>query len=116
MWCVSAASWSSALIFSVLSSILIRPFGVRPQPYLSATPTTGGGSTMSDSRWDRWGPIAGIAFVVLLVVGISLAISDLPAGDDPVSKFTSFYNDKGDRAKVIIGSYLMVLSGVFFLW
>lgn len=71
---------------------------------------------MSDSRWDRWGPIAGIVFVVLLFVGLSLALSDLPSGDDPVSKFTSFYNDKGDRAKVIIGSYLMVLAGVFFLW
>ena len=71
---------------------------------------------MSDSRWDRWGPIAGIAFVVLLIVGLSVALSDLPAGDDPVSKFTSFYNDGGDRAKVIIGSYLIVLSGVFFFW
>jgi hypothetical protein len=71
---------------------------------------------MSDSRWDRWGPIAGIAFVVLLFVGLNLALSDLPAGDDPVSKFTSFYNDKGDRAKLIIGSYLIVLAGVFFFW
>jgi hypothetical protein len=71
---------------------------------------------MSDSRWDRWGPIAGIAFVVLMLVGISLALSDLPSGDDPISKFNSFYNDKGDRAKLIIGSYLMVLAGVFFFW
>jgi hypothetical protein len=71
---------------------------------------------MSNSRWDRWGPIAGIVFVVLLVVGLNLALSDLPAGDDPSSKFTSFYNDKGDRAKVIIGGYLIVLSGVFFFW
>jgi hypothetical protein len=71
---------------------------------------------MSDSRWDRWGPIAGIAFVILLFVGLTLAVNDLPNGDDSAAKITSFYNDSGDRAKVIIGSYLMVLGGVFFLW
>jgi hypothetical protein len=71
---------------------------------------------MPDSRWDRWGPIAGIAFVVLLFVGLTLAVNNLPSGDDPVSKFTNFYNDSGKRAETIIGGYLMILSAVFFLW
>ena len=71
---------------------------------------------MSDSRWDRWGPIAGIAFVILLFVGLNLAVSDLPSGDDPVSKFLSYYNDSGKRAQAIVGGYLMVLAGLFFLW
>ena len=71
---------------------------------------------MSDSRWDRWGPIAGIVFVVLLFVGLNLAVSDLPSGDDPISKFTSYYNDSGKRAQAIIGGYLMVLAGLFFFW
>jgi hypothetical protein len=71
---------------------------------------------MSDSRWERWAPISGIVFVVLFIVGIGLALSDLPAADDPITKFTSFYNDKGNRATLIIGSYLLVLAGLFFFW
>ena len=69
---------------------------------------------MSRPRSDLWGPIAGIVFVVLFVVGFSLF--DAPSGDDSVSKITSFYNDSGDRAQLIISSYLLILSGVFFIW
>ncbi len=69
---------------------------------------------MSSSRWERWGPIAGLVFVVLFVVGFSLI--DFPSGDDSAAKITSFYTDKGDRAQLIIGCYLLVLSAVFFLW
>jgi hypothetical protein len=71
---------------------------------------------MSDSRWDRWGPIAGIVFVVLLFVGLTLAVNDLPNGDDSLAKIASFYNDSGKRAETIIGGYLMMLSALFFLW
>jgi hypothetical protein len=69
---------------------------------------------MSDSRWDRWGPIGGIVFVVLFVVGLGL--NDLPSADDSVTKIANFYNDGGNRAQVIIGSYLLWLAGLFFLW
>jgi hypothetical protein len=69
---------------------------------------------MSNSRWERWGPVAGIAFAVLFVVGLSL--NNLPSSDDSVSKITSYYNDGGNRAQIIIGSYLLWFAGVFFLW
>jgi len=69
---------------------------------------------MPRARSDLWGPIAGIVFVVLFVVGFSLF--DLPSGDDSAQEITSFYNDSGDRAQLIIASYLMMLAGVFFLW
>src|SRR4051812_26501660 len=65
-------------------------------------------------RWERWGPLGGLIFVVLFVVGFALI--DFPSGDDSAAKITSFYNDKGDRAQLIIGSYLLILSAVFFLW
>src|SRR5439155_9512088 len=66
------------------------------------------------SRWDRWGPIGGIAFAVLFVVAASLI--DLPSSDDSVKKFTDFYNDGGNRAQIIISAYLFWLAGVFFIW
>jgi hypothetical protein len=69
---------------------------------------------MSNSRWERWGPVAGIAFALLFVVGLSL--NNLPSSDDSVSKITSYYNDGGNRAQIIIGSYLLWFAGVFFLW
>ena len=69
---------------------------------------------MSDPRWARWAPISGIVFVVLFVVGFSLI--DFPSGDDSAAKIASFYNDGGERAQLIIGCYLLVLSALFFLW
>jgi hypothetical protein len=69
---------------------------------------------MSGSRWERWGPLAGIVFVVLFVVGLTL--NNIPSADDSAAKITSFYNDSGDRAQVIISSYLLWLAGLFFFW
>jgi hypothetical protein len=69
---------------------------------------------MSNSRWDRWGPIAGIVFVVLFVVGLGL--NNIPSADDSAAKITSFYNDSGDRAQLIISSYVLWLAGLFFFW
>jgi hypothetical protein len=71
---------------------------------------------MSVSRWERWGPIAGIVFVVLLFVGVNLSVADLPSADDSLTKISNFYNDGGKRAQVIIGAYLLWLAGVFFIW
>lgn len=69
---------------------------------------------MSDSRWDRWGPIAGIVFAVLFVVGLSL--NNIPSADDSAAKISNFYNDGGDRAQLIISSYVLWLAGLFFFW
>jgi hypothetical protein len=69
---------------------------------------------MSDSRWERWAPVAGIVFVVLFVVGTSL--NNLPAGDDHTTSITNYYNDGGNRAQIIIGGYLLVFAAVFFFW
>lgn len=71
---------------------------------------------MSVARWERWGPIAGIVFVVLLFVGVNLAVADLPSADDSLTKIANFYNDGGKRAQVIIGAYLLWLACLFFIW
>jgi len=66
------------------------------------------------ARREPWGPAAGIAFVVLFVVGLSLI--DFPDGDSSPLKIAAFYNDNGERAQLIIGSYLLMLAALFFLW
>jgi hypothetical protein len=71
-------------------------------------------SVIRDRRWAQWAPASGIAFVILFIVGFFLL--NLPDSDDPLTKFTTFYDDSGNRAQLIIAGYLLVLSGVFFLW
>ena len=60
---------------------------------------------MSGSRSERWSPLAGIAFVVLFVAGLFL--NNMPSADDSAAKLISYYNDGGNRAQVIISSYLL---------
>lgn len=71
-------------------------------------------SAVRDSRWARWAPIGGLAFIVLFVVGMLLYST--PDVDNTPERIRSFYDDKGNRAEQIIAGYLLVLSGVFFLW
>jgi hypothetical protein len=70
--------------------------------------------TISRARPEKWGPIAGIVFVVLFLVGIFLI--NTPDSDDSLSKFRDFYDDGGNRAQVLVSGYLLVLAGVFFFW
>jgi hypothetical protein len=53
-------------------------------------------------------------FAVLFAVGVSLI--DIPSADDSAKEISDFYNSEGDRAQVIIASYVLVLAGVFFFW
>ena len=71
-------------------------------------------SVIRDRRWAQWAPASGIVFVILFVVGFFLL--NLPDSDDPLTKFTTFYNDSGNRAQLIIAGYVLALSGVFFFW
>jgi hypothetical protein len=62
----------------------------------------------------RFAPISGILFVACYLVGALLI--NVPSGDAPASDITSFYNDAGARAQLIVSGYLLVLAGVLFLW
>jgi hypothetical protein len=69
---------------------------------------------MPTNRREAWGPVAGLAFVLLFVVGLSLI--DLPSGDDSAQKIANFYNDGGERAQIIIAGYLLAFAALFFFW
>jgi hypothetical protein len=72
------------------------------------------GPVARESQWTRWAPIGGIAFIVLFVIG--MALYSTPDVDNAPGQISSFYDDKGNRTEIIISGYLLVLSGVFFLW
>lgn len=69
---------------------------------------------MTRLRWPVAGPICGIAFIPLLVVGFGLAAGDLDSSTDPLSKFVSYYRDSGNRAHILVGMYLLVLAAIAF--
>jgi hypothetical protein len=64
-------------------------------------------------RWQRWGPLSGVAYVILFLVGI-LAGGE-GAGDTPEEHVT-YYADAGNRAKEFVIFFLLVAAGLAFLW
>jgi hypothetical protein len=75
-----------------------------------------------NGRFYRWADMAGIGFVVLLVVGALMAFTSQPnfkKHDSPATiaeKIFKVYHSSGDRAVIIIGAYLMVLSALALIW
>jgi hypothetical protein len=65
--------------------------------------------------FERWAPLAGIAFVVLMVVG-SMLISDVPSPDAPAQEIAGYLADGGNHTRNIVGAYLWVIGALAFLW
>jgi hypothetical protein len=70
---------------------------------------------LTSSRFERWAPIAGIAFVVLMVVG-SMLIGDVPAPDASAQEIATYLADSGNHTRNIIGAYLWVIGALAFVW
>jgi hypothetical protein len=68
---------------------------------------------MDETKFARWGLLAGVGAAVLLVVSGFIAGSP-PMVSDSDKKIVDFLVDKQDSLK--IGSYLGGLAGVLFLW
>jgi hypothetical protein len=75
--------------------------------YRKPAPTT--------SWFTRGAPIAGIAFVVLMVVG-SMLIGDVPAPDAPARDIANYLADSANHTRNITGAYLWVIGALAFLW
>jgi hypothetical protein len=53
---------------------------------------------MQDLRWIRIAPIAGLAWIALVIVSVLLT-GDQPGGDDSVQKFVDYFRDEDNRGK-----------------
>ena len=71
---------------------------------------------MADSRWDRLALLAGVAFVLMFVVGyvVTTAAGDAPGDKATAEEMLAYYVN--DSASAGIGAYLWTLSAVPFLW
>lgn len=64
----------------------------------------------------RWAATSGVAFAALFVAGI-LTLGKLGGSfGDSDETFISYYADSGNRARDIVGAYLLAGAGLSFLW
>jgi hypothetical protein len=68
---------------------------------------------MDDSKWERWGALGGILFVILVVVAGFLPGSP-PKTSDSAPEIAKFVADKGDEIRC--AGYLSALAAVPFFW
>ena len=66
------------------------------------------------SRIERWAPIAGILFVVCMVVGSKL-LGDVPSPNAPQHEIVSYLADSAKHTRNIIGAYLWTVGPLAFL-
>lgn len=67
---------------------------------------------METARWQRTGPVAGIAAVVLTVVAVLMTGSDMPDFIDDAGSITAYYSDDPGKLK---GGYLIDMFGTILL-
>jgi hypothetical protein len=67
------------------------------------------------SQIERWAPISGIVFVVLMVAG-SILVGDVPGADAPEQEIADYLADSDNHTRNIIGAYLWAVGALAFLW
>lgn len=67
------------------------------------------------NQFERWAPLGGIIFVVLMIVGVFL-LGDHPDPDAPDQEIADYLGDSGNHTRNFIGAYAWVLAGVGLLW
>jgi uncharacterized protein DUF4386 len=64
---------------------------------------------------ERWAPLGGIIFVVLMFTG-TLFVADVPDADSPQQKIADYLTDDGNHTRNIVGAYIWVVGALSFLW
>jgi hypothetical protein len=62
---------------------------------------------------ERFAPLTGVLFVVLVIVAVIVG-GETPDADDPIAKVVDYWNDNKDQA--IVSAIIAAISGAFFLW
>jgi hypothetical protein len=68
---------------------------------------------MERDRWQRWSPLAGIAFAVLFLA--ALGVSGSGPGDTP-EEVAAWYGDEGNRGASFFVFFLLDAAALSFLW
>jgi hypothetical protein len=65
-------------------------------------------------RIERWAPISGIVFVVLMVVG-SMLVGDVPGPNAPEPEIADYLADSANHTRNIVGAYIWGVGALVFL-
>lgn len=68
---------------------------------------------MTLDRWQRWSPLAGIAFAVLVVAAFGVGTTG--PGDTP-DEVADWYADEGNRRAAFLVFFLLVGAALAFFW
>jgi hypothetical protein len=68
---------------------------------------------MERDRWQRWSPLAGVAFAVLVLA--ALGVSGSGPGDTP-EEVADWYADEGNRGAAFFVFFLLAGAALAFLW
>lgn len=66
---------------------------------------------MREVSWGKLAAVAGILFVVLLIVGFGIS-GDVPATDASDAEHVEWWSDSGNQTRMIAAGYLITLSGL----
>ena len=64
---------------------------------------------------ERWAPLGGIIFVVLMVVG-TMFVADVPDPDAPQQQLATYLAYSSNHTRNIMGAYIWVIGALAFLW
>ena len=68
---------------------------------------------MEQDRWQRWSPLAGVAFALLFLA--ALGVSGGGPGDTP-SELTDWYADESNRGAAFLVFFLLAAAALALLW
>jgi hypothetical protein len=68
---------------------------------------------MQRDRWQRWSPLAGVAFALLVLT--ALGVSGTGPGDSP-AEVADWYSDEGNRSAAFFVFFLLAGAALAFLW
>ena len=69
---------------------------------------------MNDTKWEQYGALAGLVFVILVVVGAVITWTTPPSPDDSFRDIASYFEEHTGAIKA--GAFLTGLAAVAFLW
>jgi Domain of unknown function (DUF4386) len=64
---------------------------------------------------ERWAPLGGIIFVVLMFTG-TFFVADVPDADSSKQKIADYLTDSDNHTRNLIGAYIWVVGALTFLW
>jgi hypothetical protein len=68
---------------------------------------------MERDRWQRWSPLAGVAFALLFLAALGVSVSG--PGDTP-EEVTDWYADEDNRGAAFLVFFLLAAAALSFLW